>query len=198
MFKNGHIMVDIETGDTKSTALIRSIGACEFDLLTGKIGKKFYINIDWDSCLYAGLTVSQDTMEWWEKQSTQAKEIFNTPPPVPLEIGLLELSTWYDLLRGKPDVWYNPATFDGEILTNAYAAVGYKFFHHWSKETCLKSVLKTITALTGFKKTNIPFMGVRHNALDDAVYQATYLAAGYKQVHDKVAPKGITLRPGVL
>jgi len=60
----GHIMLDLETFGTDNDSVICSIGAVEFDIVTGKRGMEFYQKIDIQSCLDAGLKVSGQTILW--------------------------------------------------------------------------------------------------------------------------------------
>ena len=46
-----HLMLDLETMGTKSNSAIISIGAVEFDILTGKTGREFYRNVSLQSCI---------------------------------------------------------------------------------------------------------------------------------------------------
>ena len=63
-----HIMVDIETYDTKPTAVILSIGAC----VVTDPGQNYYRELDPTTQTYR--TVSDSTKEWWAKQ----------PMPIPI------------------------------------------------------------------------------------------------------------------
>ncbi len=58
------LMLDIETLDVKTTAVITQLGACYFDRYTGKIGRTFLQNISVGSCLMYGLTVDEQTINW--------------------------------------------------------------------------------------------------------------------------------------
>lgn len=92
-----HIMIDLETMDNRPTAAIVAIGAVAFDPATGEVDTDcaFYINIDLQSSLDAGLTVSGSTVNWWLQQSEAAREEI-TAPGERLEMALFEFSQWLD------------------------------------------------------------------------------------------------------
>ncbi len=115
------IMLDIETLDTRTSAVILSIGVVEFNdtvLLNG-----FHRYIDIDSCLDKGLTVSGSTILWWMDQSEEARMRLQQPANS-LESVLEELSRTFDWQ--DVEVWANGSDFDLPILANAYRACGYK------------------------------------------------------------------------
>ena len=52
----GHLMLDLETMGTKTlTAPVMSIGAVEFDILTGRTGREFYIVVDYNPVFDLGI-----------------------------------------------------------------------------------------------------------------------------------------------
>ena len=160
------VMVDLETTGTKTGCCILSIGACTFDEK-----EKFYAKILHSSCLEANLADSIGTMNWWGKQSPKARmEAFSGTTPL-LEV----LGGFADFLRrlesqyGQVFIWGNGADFDLPILGVAYSAVGmenpWKPFNGRCYRT-LKNLHKDIKA--------DEFIGEKHNALDDAVFQARH------------------------
>lgn len=73
-------MLDLETMGFQSNASIVSIGAVAFDPENDLLGETFYVNVDLTSCLDHGLGVSGETIIWWLKQSSDAREaLFKTP-----------------------------------------------------------------------------------------------------------------------
>jgi len=59
-----HIMVDLETLDNSSTSCIVSIGAVLFDFEKDEVYETWYLTVDANSCVKAGLTMSPDTVLW--------------------------------------------------------------------------------------------------------------------------------------
>lgn len=62
------IMVDLETLGTTADAVILSIGAVKFDLVSGQIDDEgFYASISVESSLNRKRRISEDTLLWWFK-----------------------------------------------------------------------------------------------------------------------------------
>ena len=73
-----HCMIDLETLGTQPGSIILSIGAVLFDPTKAPhecLGEEFYYVIGKPTCLAAGLTFSQDTLDWWKKQSPEARKV---------------------------------------------------------------------------------------------------------------------------
>jgi exodeoxyribonuclease VIII len=158
------VMVDLETLGNGSNAVIISIGACAFDPASGRIESEFYTNVDPQSCVDAGLKMDVSTVMWWMKQSDEARAAF-LRPNVPLPLALDMFKGWYP--QGAA-LWGNGATFDNVILSNAYTLVGVNRPWHYTKDRCYR----TLKALRPDIKQDK--VGVAHNALDDAKYQALH------------------------
>ena len=166
------IMLDTETLDTASSAVILSIAAVEFD--DQNLGRRFHQRIDIDSCLKHGLTVSGNTIAWWMDQSAEARKIFQTPGR-PLDRILIDFATWIDWSK-VDEVWANGSDFDGPIIANAYRAIGagnppWAYFKLRDYRTIRKMYPKDVVN----KATVGPL--VEHDALEDAIAQALTLQA---------------------
>jgi DNA polymerase III epsilon subunit-like protein len=61
------IMIDIETLGTEPGSIITSIAAVPFNR-NGEMGKAFYMNIDIQSSIDAGLTINAETLKFWMEQ----------------------------------------------------------------------------------------------------------------------------------
>lgn len=165
-----HIMLDLETFGTKAGCVLRSIGAVQFDIQTGKLGAEFYRNIDRKSCENLGMTVDPDTEKWWKRQSKEAQEsLLKDPRPFP-EVAT-EFCQWYvQQCRGlsKVALWSQGSNFDGVLLEHALALVGkkapWKFYHAFDTRTAY--------FVGGFDSFSVTRDGVYHNALADAQHQA--------------------------
>jgi len=57
-----NLMIDLETMGTGPNSLVIAIGAVFFEPETGELGEEFYINIDWQSGIDAGLEMNADTV----------------------------------------------------------------------------------------------------------------------------------------
>lgn len=160
-----HIMIDLETVDTAPTAAILSIGAYCF---AGPMElARFYQTVDLQSCLGWGLTTSESTLRWWEKQDVEARAVFTDLSKVMLTEALHQFAAFLSGMT-EPRIWGNGAAFDNAILANAYAKTGIKQPWRYSHDRCYR------TAVAGSTEKRLQH-GTHHNALDDAISQARHL-----------------------
>jgi hypothetical protein len=162
-----HLMLDIETMGTKSFSSILSIGAVEFDLDTGDTGAEFYVNVDFQSCLDAGLTIDASTVMWWMSQSDEARSKLSTGDVKSIENALHELAEFcnYDY-----QVWGNSARFDCGIINDAYSKIGAHLpWSFWNERD-----VRTLVSFNPSIKSKMTFKGTAHNAIDDCLHQISY------------------------
>lgn len=165
------IMIDIETLDTKSSAVVLSIGAVEFD--EAKIIRTFYGAIDIDSCLKKGLTVSGSTLLWWLEQNEAARMRLQEPADA-LESVLANLQQSFNW--DGAEIWANGSDFDLPILANAYRACGYNnppwpYFNGRDYRTVRKMFSKRVLNECTVEPA------IAHDALEDARAQVLTLQA---------------------
>ena len=169
-----HVMIDIETMGNMSHSAIVSIGAVRFDLETGETGETFYINVDLQSCLDAGLIINADTLMWWLNQSEAArKKIIEKGSP--LSAALILLSAF---VTKDDQVWGNSARFDLGILSDAFNTLGMPIPWDFRKERCVR----TLVSFAPEVKDAEPNIGVAHDALYDCVFQISYCSKIYKKL----------------
>jgi hypothetical protein len=172
-----NVMLDLETWGTSPGAAIRSIGAVMFDPISGEMGADFYTNVDDASCLKAGLMMDGSTVDWWSKQSQQARDSLLTDQ-VSIKDALLSFNKWVRDNRGM-FVWSQGANFDEPIITAAMRAVNvpvpWKFW----------DVRDTRTAydMARFSARSVKRTGTYHNALDDAHHQARCVILAYGKLY---------------
>jgi len=168
-----NVMLDIETFGTSPGCAIRSIGAVTFDL-NGTVGETFYVNVNLDTCLEAGLVVDPKTADWWARQSADAQRAFEKDQKS-LHTALLNFRTWF-LARNAPFVWSQGANFDPPVLDAAYRAMGievpWRFYN--VRDT------RTVYDLFGFDTRDIARKRIHHNALDDTLHQVDLVAAALR------------------
>lgn len=165
------IMVDLETYDTRSSAAILSIGACHIDWQREEITDPFYRIIDLQTCLDAGLTESESTKKWWDRQGPEARRVF-TDPSVSLLQGLTDFATYLKFFgTSKVKLWGNGSDFDNVILTHAYNKLGLDAPWRFYNNRCFRTVRKELASYIQEPDR----AGVHHNALDDAMFQASIL-----------------------
>jgi hypothetical protein len=168
-----HIMLDLETLDSSSTAVILSIGAVRFDLNSFELGKEFYCVVNPDDCQKYGLTISEDTVRFWLRQSVESQRIF-FEESLPLARALQMFSEYF--VEGyQPEenfIWGNGATFDNMVIRNAYRAVGHSLPWTHRDDLCYRTMRQMFSKRLCVEKQTV---GVEHNALDDAKSQALTL-----------------------
>lgn len=176
-----HIMVDIETLSTAVNAAVLSIGAVEFDPMSGKIEREFYSELDLAN--QAGRHIDVNTMQWWIKQclvNTDNIEFLTKPNShkdnidfvlVRLGAFLVGNDTHYvKRAEGyeKIALWACDPDFDIAILADLYKE--HNLILPW-KYSEPKSV-RTVRMLTQIAGMEIPVQEADHNALNDCIRQA--------------------------
>lgn len=183
-----NVMLDLETMGSGSKAAIVSIGACVFNPVTGEIGEKFEQVIKLTSSAYYG-EIDAGTVLWWMEQDDAARQVLLNKDAVTLKDGLTLFVAWLDL--NIPEwkdrvVWGNGCTFDNVILGNAFKACRMKQPWGFFNDRDVRTIVDLGRTLHGFDpKTDMPFYGVRHSAVDDAVHQAKYVSAIYQKLNGK-------------
>jgi hypothetical protein len=161
-----NVMLDLETLGTKPGCKILQISAVTFGANPSHKFNRYVIRND-----QAGLLEDPSTIDWWMKQDPVVRDnLFNSPGAVNLIIALLEFKSWLEDLGAAPVIWGNGATFDGPVLEAAYKM--YTMSKPWDfrNERCYR----TLVAEFGSRVNKPEFIGSKHDALDDARYQAEY------------------------
>lgn len=174
-----HVMIDLETMGLRPDAAIVSIGAVHFEVFADpvlghndiQVVDTLHVAVSLKSCLDAGLTTDQSTVDWWAKQSAQARSSWQQEGAPTLLEALTRLSGW--ALQGSSDQqvcpWGNGADFDLVLLKSAYGAIGadppWRYYNHH----CYRTVKRL------FPVAEVPRQGTHHNALDDAMHQVSTL-----------------------
>jgi DNA polymerase III epsilon subunit-like protein len=171
------VMVDLETLGKGAGCAILSIGAVGFDPQTGEIDDGFYTVVSINSCVVHGLRFDEETLEWWGKQSAEARTVLKAAyaSDAPrLHPALQSFARYLNKVGGSQSVrlWGNGSDFDNAILASAYKAAGipppWKF---WDSR-CYRT-LKNLHPEVALG----PRVGTFHNALDDAKTQAAHALA---------------------
>lgn len=166
-YKKINVMFDLETLASRADAAIVSIGAVKFQFSGGPIVDTFKINIDAVSCKKFGLYIDKETIDWWSKQSKEARNNW-MKDPVPVEYALNQFSEWY----GPESLytWSHGASFDQPILSFAYKKVlnkpePWKYWHGMCS--------RTVMNMSGYNlKKERESSGTYHDSLEDAKAQA--------------------------
>jgi len=158
------IMIDIETLATTPDAVVLSIGAVEFDPLSGETGKTFYRNL-LQVDQYCR-NVDKDTLKWWEKQSSKARAALMRPAPSNCREALRDLK---EFCKDATRLWANSPQFDLTILANLGDEMGVQDMWPYWKATDFRT-LKALAQLSG---RSVAKPKVSHHALEDCFSQIT-------------------------
>lgn len=164
-----HIMIDLETMSTRSNAAIISIGAVHFD--SDNLFESFYMPVSLKSCMDLNLHTSQSTIDWWMKQSAEARAAWQTEDAPSLFIAMVKFTEWVRTIGTDKQIcpWGNGADFDLPIIGSAYHALDaeppWKYYNH--------RCFRTMRGM--FEVGEMPRAGTYHHALDDALHQAKHL-----------------------
>lgn len=186
-----HLMIDIETLGTKPGAAVVSIGAAFFDLISGEVGATFYKAIDLE--LSENGEIDPGTVKWWMRQSDEARAVFSDAEAIPSDDALRNLAWFIAANRSgkKLCVWGNGCTFDNVILDACFRSHGIE--RPWGNydDRDVRTIVELGRAILGINpKSDIPFDGNQHNALDDVLHQVKYvshIARAFSALNDKTS-----------
>jgi exodeoxyribonuclease VIII len=163
--RNDPIMLDLETLGTAYNSVIIAIGAVKFDPSTMKITDTFYRVVDRQSCVDFGMEIDQNTVDWWAKQSTEARAAFNEPG-----ITIVQALEEFKHFANKDSViWGCGSDFDNVLLTNAYNKTNIEQPWKYYNNRCYRTMKNMVPSV------KIKRSGTHHNAIDDAASQAHHL-----------------------
>tara|TARA_R110000772_G_scaffold30806_5_gene76490 strand:+ start:2018 stop:2536 length:519 start_codon:yes stop_codon:yes gene_type:complete len=161
-------MIDIETLGTRSNSVVVSIGACMFNSEGVYDHTHFYSRLALQEQTAHGFEMDVDTVSWWMTQSSKARKVFSTGEIAePVRPTLLNLMWWLDRHAPLDGVWGNGPDFDNVIVANLMRAYDVE---PWSYR--LNRCYRTLRAAC--PSQGVERVGELHNALDDAVTQATH------------------------
>ena len=180
-----HLMLDLETMGTKPTAAIVAIGAVLFNPETGELGSRFYDVIDLSSVMrHKDTTVDAETIKWWLKQSSEARSEIITGD-VHILNALSGLSKFINEESNPRSlkVWGNGSSFDNVILRSAYERYDLTAPWMFYNDRDVRTIVDIGRSFDFDPKVNMPFDGVQHNALADAIHQAKYVSVIWQRIN---------------
>lgn len=165
------VMLDLETLGTRPGCAILSIGGVVFDRFSGELGPEFYMVVNRKSCQKNGLFEEQSTLDWWSRQSDEARKVLAEAETASNGLGgaLIQLTGYLQKL-GKRDllVWGCGSDFDIGILTHCYAVMKQPLPWMFWNSRCLRTLRDVAPPSHEPVRKN----GVAHSAIDDARNQA--------------------------
>jgi len=176
-----HISLDIETMGVSSNAAIMSIGACYFEPETGTIGHTFNMPVS----IATNGKIDASTVIWWMKQSDDARsKFFNNENASHIAYALQQ---FHDFVSPRSQVWGNGIAFDNVIIRTAYEKLDLMVpWKHWDDRD-VRTMVELGKQLGFDPKKDMPFEGVKHDALSDAIHQAKYVSAIWQKLTNEVA-----------
>lgn len=168
------VVLDIETLDTKETAVILSIGAVKFDPMKDGY-QAFEVKIDTNQ---PGRTVSASTVEWWDlPQNAAAKADLDKGLKVSLRDALGKLAVF---MYGANQVWACDPDFDLKILSNAYEQDGTKTPYKYSSGRSIRTIEDLFFGGCQRNKGGLFYQNdLKHNALSDCILEMRVVKAVY-------------------
>lgn len=164
-----HIMVDLETLGLSADAKVISLGLVKFD--AHRIIDTLYIKLDY--ARQYGRTSEQQVLDWWERQSIDAKAVLSPVGALPNLQGLQQVHDFMYADGARPCIWGNGVDFDNVILNHIFTEYGLAGLDYRNNRC-----YRTINAMFPLPPDVRPVrVGVAHHALDDALYQARTLQA---------------------
>ena len=184
------IMVDLETLGTAPGSVILAIGAVRFD--DTKILDEFYVNINPESCIAAGLHMDVSTVMWWMGQSDEARKALVAGEALVLQEALAEFGKWALSIGSNvsipvDELWGNGSDFDNVLLAHAFAAAQLPLPWSFRTHRCYRTVRSLVHSVP-FEKP-----AVAHNALEDARAQAKHLVEMLEHLREGWESKAVRL-----
>ena len=167
-----HVVVDLETLDTRPNAAVLSVGVAF--VKTCAVVDAIELRLDLSEQLMLGRTVSASTLEWWlDGAKADAQRHTASLPRYALSTALESIEARVRAYGGPKGafIWGNSPSFDCAILASLYAAAGMPPWWGYSQEMDLRTLRKF-----GLVKWQQPL--IAHTALHDAQAEAEELV-GY-------------------
>lgn len=181
-----HLMVDMETMGNGPDAPIVSIGAVFFDPSTGNTGAEFYRVVSLESSMSFGMKPDALTIQWWLKQSSEARSAILVDEAMGLRESLELLADFIaeNAANGSHTVqlWGNGCSFDNVILRRAYALTETPFAVPFWNDRDVRTMVELGKSVGINPRFDIPFEGDMHNALSDARHQVKYVSAIWQRL----------------
>lgn len=156
-------MFDLETLDTKPSAVILSLGAVKFDPMypVPESAPRLSLRFEIDAQSQLGRTISDDTINWWAKQSAEAQEAaFSEANRTPLDQAIDEFHKFV----WNSDLVWSQGSFDVNIIEDLYRSIKRPLpWQYW--QIC------DSRTLFNFIDGNLD-RTKHHDAVEDAIAQA--------------------------
>lgn len=193
------IMVDIETLGNSTSPIITQLSAVPFILEDNKSFPEDAFNkfIKPQSCSKVGLTCDRGekgidlTIDWWLKQD---EEVFNKVILKAFTDGenisevLVAFTQWLQDMMKKHNcrrikVYGNGPAADCVWIRSAYLACNMTPPWKFWEDVCVRTYVDMAQRALGMNvKKDTPFVGDKHNAIDDCIYQITMVQSVFNRI----------------
>ena len=172
---------DIETLGSKPYSIIAAIGCVTFDRRTGEIFETFYKEISVEDCKKYKLKSDPNVEAWWKKQPKDLQECLKGTAE--LKFTLKDLFNFIiEKSHNDSVMWGNGSGFDINLLENAYWACDANPPWNYWQANDMRTIVTLGKDIGISLKRDIPRDSAKHNALDDAIYQAKVISTITKEL----------------
>lgn len=182
--RSKNIMCDLETLGLANDAIILSIGMVVFD--NNGVIATYYAKLDVEEQRTLGRTTTQSTLDFWEKQTPEARSVLDPNQPT---VSVTEALNAIDaLFHSYPEayIWGNDTLFDVGKLTSLYTSAcreaPWKYWSPRCYRTLYNSLRNSFEGRYGVMADEAPRVGTYHNALDDALTQTHRLLKAHEDL----------------
>lgn len=180
------VVFDMETTGTSIDTGVLTIGLVAFDSSTeftfdSLIEDGIELKLDIRQQLKSGRTSTPDTMQWWEKQGSEARRVLTpTKDDLSIEQAMDKIQEYFDkcgvnnnVMRGKVTYYCRAPHFDFSILKDLCNNIGRACV---IPHLAVRDVRTVIDVLTGSSNGYVSKIGrdgfIKHNALHDSCNDA--------------------------
>lgn len=168
------IMFDLETLDTKPSAVILSLGAVKFDPRQKGLdpdAERLSLRFEIDPQSAMGRTISDDTIAWWATQSKEAQEAaFGDVNRVTVEDAI---EKFHKFVWNSDRVW-SQGSFDVNIIEHLYTSIGKPYAWQYWQVRDSRTLFDFVDGQLDRTK--------HHDAVEDAIAQAEAVQRALRKI----------------
>lgn len=176
--QRNHIMIRVTALDSRPSAAIAAIAAVAFNPETGAIADQMYCPVDIESSQREGGTIGASTVQYWLRQSAEARTELLSDVSLELREALARLNLF--VLRqgefGNCPVWFKRLDNDAPIIYSAMASIGiasaWQYAHAYHVSTLLEFIPPA--------RTPFYYDTPSLNLLDDALHQVRLITDAWR------------------
>jgi hypothetical protein len=177
---NNHLMLDLETFGTSRDAAIVSIGAVWFDPFGEGVGQQLDAKIDFASRNIGRPDVA--TVVWWLQQNQEVQTALLSGFRVHLDKALHSFCERVELEGQVEGFWSNGPMFDEALLRSAFerCEIAWPKLISFRASRDFRTIVQ-VGQMFGIQRT--PSDQIKHDALADAIDQASYVQKVFRRLH---------------